>query len=166
MRHESVDKAAGAKVDCSPLTTGELRLVFGATQMGVRAALASTCDSLRALSLADEEVGSVELVLAETLNNIVEHGYSDSGVGEIDVRLRLGQRGLYCCIFDNGCAMPGGEPPLGMAADPASEIDDLPEGGFGWFLIRELAKDLTYMRVGERNKVSFRIAVGEMLASD
>ncbi|MFT6450753.1 MAG: serine/threonine-protein kinase RsbW [Halocynthiibacter sp.] len=166
MRHEAVNTADGAQVDCSPLTAGELRLVFGANPISVRTALTSICDCLRKLSLSDEEVGSVELVLAETLNNIVEHAYSDSGVGEIDVRLQLGERGLYCSIFDNGSTMPGGMPPLGMAADPMADMEDLPEGGFGWFLIRELAKDLQYARAGDRNQVTFRIAVGMMVAAN
>jgi serine/threonine-protein kinase RsbW len=153
MRHEAVNTADGAQVDCSPLTAGELRLVFGANPISVRTALTSICDCLRKL-------------LAETLNNIVEHAYSDSGVGEIDVRLQLGERGLYCSIFDNGSTMPGGMPPLGMAADPMADMEDLPEGGFGWFLIRELAKDLQYARAGDRNQVTFRIAVGMMVAAN
>lgn len=164
MRHEALGIRESAKIDCSPLTGGELRLVFAASPITVRTALSNACDCLRAHSLSEEEVGSVELVLAETLNNIVEHAYSNSDVGEIDVRLRLGKRGLHCCIYDTGSPMPCGMPPLGMRADPMAEMDDLPEGGFGWFLIREIAKDLEYVRDGERNKVTFRIAVGKMIA--
>ncbi|MGH1331583.1 MAG: ATP-binding protein [Paracoccaceae bacterium] len=166
MRHETLGNASGAQIDPAPLTGGELRLVFGASPLAVRTALTSICDCLRQLSLSDEEVGSVELVLAETLNNIVEHAYEDSGLGEIEARIHLGERGLMCCIYDDGLEMPGGMPPLGMAADPLADMDDLPEGGFGWFLIRELAKDLEYTRVCGRNRVTFRIAVGEMIAAD
>ena len=48
---------------------------------------------------------------------------------------------------------PGGEPPAGQAPDP----DDLPEGGFGWHLIRSLSKDLEYHREGDRNFLTFRL---------
>ena len=35
--------------------------------------------------------------------------------------------------------------------------DDLPEGGFGWHLIRSLARDLAYVRRQDLNTFSFRV---------
>jgi serine/threonine-protein kinase RsbW len=37
--------------------------------------------------------------------------------------------------------------------------DDLPEGGFGWFLIRELTKDLQYVRHEDQNRLTFSIPI-------
>ena len=36
-------------------------------------------------------------------------------------------------------------------------IADLPEGGFGWGLIRALSSGLSYRRMSERNRLAFRI---------
>ena len=33
----------------------------------------------------------------------------------------------------------------------------LPEGGFGWALIRDMTRDLTYRRQGRMNRLSFVI---------
>jgi serine/threonine-protein kinase RsbW len=38
-----------------------------------------------------------------------------------------------------------------------ADVSNLPEGGFGWFLIRALSRDLDYRRVGGRNLLSFRL---------
>ena len=43
----------------------------------------------------------------------------------------------------------------------AAEIQDLPEGGFGWYLIRTLTTDLTYLREGICNTLSFCVDVDD-----
>ncbi|MEL7081583.1 MAG: ATP-binding protein, partial [Pseudomonadota bacterium] len=55
--------------------------------------------------------------------------------------------------------MPDGETPLGRPANLNVDKMDLPEGGFGWFLIKDLAKDVDYKRVGWENRLSLRLAV-------
>lgn len=104
---------------------------------------------------------SAQIVLAECLNNIVEHSYSDQG-GEIDLRIKSIGGGLACVILDDGRPMPGDLMPAGV--NPiAADSGNLPEGGFGWFLIRALAQDLGYRRKGNRNRLSFRIAAATNL---
>jgi serine/threonine-protein kinase RsbW len=39
------------------------------------------------------------------------------------------------------------------------DLMDLPEGGFGWFLIKDLAKDVVYARVEGENRLQLRVAV-------
>ena len=50
--------------------------------------------------------------------------------------------------------MPTGLPALGQPS-PLVMGEDLPEGGFGWFLIRTLTLDLEYERDGGFNKLRF-----------
>ena len=40
---------------------------------------------------------------------------------------------------------------------PLGAVEDLPEGGFGWHVIRTLSKDLHYRRENGRNQLSFRL---------
>ncbi len=95
---------------------------------------------------------SAELVLAEVLNNVAEHAYAGTS-GEIEVSLERTAAGVAIRVADRGGPMPQNRLPEGAAPDPR----DLQEGGFGWHLIRSLARDLTYRRLDGWNLFSFRI---------
>lgn len=129
------------------------------TPVGVRDGLADAITALRALNLSGEEYGSIELVFAEMMNNIVEHAYADTPDGIIQLAIQPKELGLFCTLSDDGHPMPDGAAPAGHFAPVDCEIGDLPEGGFGWFLIRDLARDLEYTRKGDKNILTFRIAV-------
>lgn len=91
------------------------------------------------------------------LNNVAEHAYA-GGPGQIEVTLALCRAGLSCTVVDAGLAMPGGALPLGVLVDTADlALADLPEGGFGWHLIRSLTSDLNYARDRGHNHLSFLI---------
>jgi serine/threonine-protein kinase RsbW len=114
--------------------------------------------------LSPDHRTTAEVVLAEVLNNIVEHAYADRA-GSISVAIRQTGAGLNCLVTDEGNPMPGGQLPAGN--HPAQrdgmpdlqlgdlQLDDLPEGGFGWYLIRRLTRDLEYSRNGQQNWLSF-----------
>ena len=128
--------------------------------MAVRDALKQLMDGLMPLSLDVEEAGTVELVMAEALNNIVEHAYPEGDpAGPIDITCEHGADGLHLRVVDQGRGMPDGRTPLGAAANLNVDLCDMPEGGFGWFLIKDLAKDVTYHRVEPENHLSLRLAV-------
>ena len=116
-------------------------------------------DALRLLvkGLPDDgaDLGMVELVLAEVLNNVVEHAYA-GGHGKIELTIQLTSTDLSCAIVDEGDPMPDGTLPAGDL-DAAFATDGLPEGGFGWHLIRSLSQDLRYDRYKGRNHLSFRL---------
>jgi len=142
--------------------TQRLHMVFPGNQMAVRKALKDSMQGLSHLELTQDEKSTVEMVLAEVLNNVVEHAYQDRDVGviELDV-LRVGDE-LKVKVLDDGLPMPNGELPCGQMHDlDACGVQDLPEGGFGWFLIREMTHELCYQRDGTRNQLSFRVALGD-----
>ena len=134
---------------------------FQSGEMAVREALEHVLEKLAPLDLTVEETGTVELVMAEVLNNIVEHAYADKPDGGI-INMRCSKKpdGLTVFIKDTGKMMPDGKLPTGTLASLEVDLDDLPEGGFGWFLIQNLAKDVTYERVGNQNVLKMRIVVG------
>jgi serine/threonine-protein kinase RsbW len=134
------------------------RIVFPGTPCAVREALAALIHGPILASVPDDERGTAELVLAEALNNIVEHAYAQ-GPGDIEVTIRRVQGDLDCRIVDMGLPMPDEAPPKGSL--PVQDPDDLPEGGFGWFLIRTLSRDLRYARVGSSNELTFRLDAGQ-----
>lgn len=161
----SVSKAGPAKqlVQVNPPTAAPETRFEVRIRSGVNAAwqaLAQVLCALEPLQLGTEDAAKVQLVLAEVLNNIVEHAYpEDTPDGLIYVECRHIADGLHFSIHDQGNPMPEGSTPVGQRPDVEVETEDLPEGGFGWFLIQALAKDVVYRRVGQENQLDLRIAV-------
>lgn len=104
--------------------------------------------------LDDDSRAVAELVLAEVLNNVVEHAYGGAG-GRIDLSLRLGAGWIAFRVADAGMPYPANALP-----DARDELSgSLAEGGFGWGLIRALATGIAYRRAGRLNVLVFRIPV-------
>lgn len=137
------------------------RLTIAANFLAVRHGLAALLAAEPLRGLSDECRGRAEIVLAEALNNIVEHAYAGAA-GQIDIALRLDGGALSCQIRDRGRAMPNLALPLGVLRDFG---DDLPEGGFGWFLIHALAQGLDYARQDGQNCLRFELATDLGLAA-
>lgn len=125
--------------------------VFNATELDAREALCSIVPSLRDLGVAEEQVGGVEIALSEAVNNIVEHAYHGLEPGEIRVLAEFEAERLRLRISDHGHPLPDGKLPEGKPADISGPVSDLPEGGFGWFMIRTLARDICYVRQNGQN---------------
>ncbi|WP_172300148.1 ATP-binding protein [Pseudoruegeria sp. HB172150] len=87
-----------------------------------------------------------ELVAAEVLTNVVEHGFAGGHDGEIEVVSHASDKAVILLVRDNGGPMPGGAAPCGLAPEIPETTEELPEGGFGWYLIRSLTHRLDYCR--------------------
>lgn len=122
-----------------------------------RVVLKDIRDGLAALGLSDGDLGTIELVLAEALNNIAEHAYGPEG-GPIELVLDLAGGRLRCELRDRGRPMP-----LGQAPSPDPPVigppDALPEGGFGWHIIRCLVAELCYERDGGVNRLQLSVRI-------
>ncbi len=110
---------------------------------------------LRDGGLSSEQTIEVCLVLAEALNNVVEHGYCFANDGEIDVGLMLSDNTLLISIKDFGLeyTIPVSRK---NAPSDASELAALPEGGFGWGLIQTLTDEVALRRDGGRNHLKLK----------
>lgn len=129
----------------------DVALTFSATGESVRRALGTVRQSLRVHQISDVSLGTIEIVLAEACNNIVEHAYQDSGNGVIGLIARYCNGIVVFELSDSGQPMPGLEPPAKRVHDLSADLNDLPEGGFGWGLIRDMTKTMIYRRSGGRN---------------
>ncbi|SIT77816.1 ATP-binding protein [Pontibaca methylaminivorans] len=98
---------------------------------------------------------ALQIVLAEAVNNIVEHGCC--GMGEaISVRIApVGRRRLFIDIHDRGRKIPQAALACRPAPPCASGGPDgrLSEGGFGWQLIRALVRGVHYGQDGTGNRL-------------
>ena len=114
-----------------------------------------------ASQVSADAMGRLELVLAEVMNNVVEHAdlapqpLPGSMSRSMHLCVVMHDNGLSCAITDDGghlpadCLLPRSLPAL----DPL----DLPEGGFGWCLIQGLTQSLCYYREGQRNCLAFMV---------
>jgi serine/threonine-protein kinase RsbW len=138
----------------------DLHLVFQADPLSVQRSLRQMLAQAPLAGLSAEDRGMAELVLAEVLNNVAEHAYGDGG-GTVAVSLAQDQKGIRCRVVDQGRAMPGTKLPQGrLPGGPDTPLEDLPEGGFGWHLIRSLCADLDYARVDGQNLLGFVLPTG------
>lgn len=134
-----------------------MRYVLDSCPEAVRSTLAQARLDLAQQGSSAEALGPCELVLAEALNNIVEHAYGEQPGGTIQVQLCLDAESLHVQIEDSGFEMPDGALPNGELSSLDVETDDLPEGGFGWFLIRSMTDHLRYRRKDGVNYLNFSV---------
>ncbi|MEX0338485.1 MAG: ATP-binding protein [Arenibacterium sp.] len=129
---------------------------FPATPSGARDGVVGLVSRLAEEGLSAESLGAVEIVLAEVVNNIVEHAYSDHQTGDVKVQYCLTSNALDLRVLDDGDGLPDNALPEGQLPSLEVAKDDLPEGGFGWSLIRTLASDVQYERKGGQNRLALR----------
>jgi len=123
-------------------------VTLAGTEGAVRDGLSQVLRALVPLGLGADTLGTVELVLAEVLNNVIEHALAGAvSPPPIEVRGHQTKRGLHLTVIDRGTPMPDTKAPVGRVPDLGVPLADMPEGGFGWFLVRTLAQDIRYTRV-------------------
>lgn len=134
------------------------RLSFPATAGAVADALAHVEARLCRLSVCPEMRGDVVITLGEVLNNVAEHACAGLAGARVTLRGGLSGQELWVEISDPGRPFPGGCLPAGQAVNLSLPVDALPEGGFGWFLIRSLTSGIDYRRQDGLNRLTLRFA--------
>ena len=100
------------------------------------------------------DLGEVELVLAEVLNNIAEHGGKESLNHQISLKWHMSD-GLCINVIDAGQCIPTETITNARMPNLDTEIDELPEGGFGWALVDILCSKVRSKRRGSFNTLRF-----------
>jgi serine/threonine-protein kinase RsbW len=136
--------------------SGVTRQLIAGDHLAVRDGLLVLLSRPPLRDLPDDQRSTAQLVLAEVLNNVVEHAFAACS-GVIEISLQAVPGGVCCLVVDGGAALPDGLPPGTLPDGMGGALDDLPEGGFGWHLIRTLTADLSYQRQRGRNHISFTI---------
>ncbi|MEP2530261.1 ATP-binding protein [Shimia sp.] len=101
--------------------------------------------------------GILEIVLGEVLNNVVEHALTGRKDGRIALTCDHSEQCWSVLVRDNGMPMPDHNLPSGIAPEVDLALEDLPEGGFGWSMVRMLARNIQYQRSKGWNSLSFQI---------
>lgn len=135
------------------------RMCLEATEADVRRALDWLQQRLVRHGVCARMIEDIRIAAGEALNNVVEHAYGGMPGGPMCLDLRADSGQVVLMIEDCGRPIPAVEA-LGSSLPGAGPApDDLPEGGFGWFLIRRLCRQVGYRREGGRNRLSLTFAV-------
>jgi serine/threonine-protein kinase RsbW len=139
------DQSAGS---LAPLRAG--RRVIPATAEAVRGLLEELERAPDLAALTQDERDCTLLVLAEALNNVVEHGYG-GGSGWIAVLPGPGRTGRAWRIVDAAAA------PVPEACGTARMPEVPRDGGFGWPLILALTRRVAMRRCAGLNILSLDV---------
>lgn len=97
---------------------------------------------------------AVEICLTEALNNVIKHAYKGENTNQIEIVIRIITNQLEIDIIDEGSPRQNliiSE----LNFDPA-DIDNLPEGGMGLYIIKQLMDDLNYYSLNGKNFFTLR----------
>ncbi|WP_375260643.1 ATP-binding protein [Palleronia sp.] len=128
----------------------ELRVLYRGCGAATREALHIMTEGLRDFGISEADLQTAQQVMAEILNNVVEHAYADNLNGLIEIRLICEASAIRAQIIDAGRPMPGEVAPDPAPPNPAG----MPEGGFGWCIIRAMTDEVSYVRERGRNNLS------------
>ena len=136
-----------------------LETIFSAQFPASEPAVAEQIDlllrTLRDTGLSEELQSNAMIVLGEVLNNIVEHALADRPQDRIFLEIAQAGAQLSVETVDYGRPLPPSLLEGSKLPQMPTELDYLPEGGFGWFIIHSLAKDMLYEREAGANRLSF-----------
>ena len=131
-------------------------ITIGSSEEAVRDGLTALRRHLGLVSVGEETAASVELGVAEALNNVVEHAYGAGKSGPIVIEARADDMAIDVTLTDEGTPLPQHKLPPAHLPETDVALDDMPEGGFGWFLIRQLAFAVRYTRFDKYNRLELQ----------
>lgn len=88
----------------------------------------------------------------EAFNNVVMHGYENRDDGILDVEAELGTSHMKLTLVDTGVSAD-------LSAVAVPDLDGLPEGGLGVFMMHALVDEVVY-RAGSPNVLSLTKRTG------
>lgn len=138
-----------------PSSANELVLELPNQRDAIESARQSIQAFLAPFEPSAQSLFRVELVLEESLMNVIWHGFSDDGLHPITVRVSVPGDDIVLQFEDEGREF---DPT--RASDPVlpGTLADATPGGLGLMLVRRFARSVQYRRVEGRNVLSIRIA--------
>jgi serine/threonine-protein kinase RsbW len=113
------------------------------------------------LGLDDLSAGQVELCIAEAATNAIRHAYHGELGHTVVIALAAGADQLNIEVSDSGTPMPVEQEQRLLHGIQANEIQttdrsSLPEGGRGLQIIHDLMDEVSYVRLGNLNRLIMR----------
>jgi serine/threonine-protein kinase RsbW len=100
-------------------------------------------------NVEDHLCNAVEICLVEALNNIIKHAYLGDHSKTIDIVVRKDNESLELRMIDEG--KPRESLVVNELNFDPEDIDNLPEGGMGLFIIKQLMDEMNYYSINGKN---------------
>ncbi len=95
-------------------------------------------DDQDAFDLANRFDAEVVSAFSEVFNNICLHSYGNGrGVGEVEIEIETTEQSVSIRMVDDG-------EPFDISEVPSPDLDAMPEGGLGVFIIRSFVDEFEY----------------------
>jgi serine/threonine-protein kinase RsbW len=101
------------------------------------------------LNFGATEAYQVQLALVEAVTNVIRHAYDSQPGQEVEVIVTLRPQCLSFQVKDTGRPLPALKPKA-LKFDPG-DVQHLPEGGMGVFIMHHVMDRVEYRRIGETN---------------
>jgi serine/threonine-protein kinase RsbW len=113
------------------------------------------------LGLDDLSAGQVELCVAEAATNAIRHAYHGEPGHTVMIALAASTDQLNIEVSDRGTPMPVEQEQRLLHGTQANEFQttdlrSLPEGGRGLQIIHDLMDEVSYVRLGNINRLTMR----------
>ncbi|HEY1392960.1 MAG TPA: ATP-binding protein [Methylibium sp.] len=106
-------------------------------------------------ALGPQAAYRVELVLEETLMNIVWHAFPKGGVHPVELTVRVEGDAIELRFENDGIEF---DPTTALQPTLPERIEDAHVGGLGLMLVRRCARSLDYRRESGRNRLTVVVA--------
>jgi anti-sigma regulatory factor (Ser/Thr protein kinase) len=137
------------------LSSARLQLTLSNSRQDLEPARQAVLDFLEAQTTLSTVIFKMELILEETLMNIIWHAFNDQETHPIDLTIELEPGVIVMQFEDDGVEF---NPLLALAPALPSSIDMAEVGGLGLMLVRKFAQSMTYERANNRNCLRIKVA--------
>jgi anti-anti-sigma factor len=114
-----------------------------------RAEIVEFCNAVCDGDDIEGPIGEFSIAITEAMNNAAEHSKSDL----VEVEVDLSGPNIIFRMLTKGDRF---DPTENVSMPDLEKMDDLPEGGFGLALIKELIDDVSYEYKGGKNVLTLR----------
>jgi len=128
---------------------GNIKLTIMSTLDNVPLLGASVNKMCSLISMSEELSFQMELCVVEACNNVIKHAYNNADDKEVEVEVRFMQDRIMFTVCDMGSSKTGDTAPT-LDYDP-EDLENLPEGRMGLFLISEIMDEIHYETSGGKN---------------
>lgn len=111
--------------------------------------------ALKHPSLSKASINAMRVCIQEIVSNVALHAKPLDGVPTVRVSLQIEDEQIIVCIEDNGQPF---DPMKEAPSKPDTDLASADLGGRGLRIVRAMAHQMSYRRVGEWNSLRLEIA--------